>query len=305
MVEEEVRRELMMEREMAMHREAKMGLSIEERLTMRLDSRFSFMHQFNNRWLQDRLAFPGNRSLGLGMEVLPPVFPQLGDAMTDENKTALEVDKKDKLIILALKLVRSNNSLVECFLSLLTACFMRRDVVLGPVIGSVPSTEMDEGDHGNLDRIGHLFADLITWRDVAKSSLWFGLGCLCFLSSCFTKGISKSFHFHDISIFSAISQLGLLFLGASFFSNSILQRNNDEKKREFKVKEEDILRFGRLILPATNLAISKTRELFSGEPSKILKVVPFLLLGAEYGHIITMLRLFDLGMITTILIPIS
>ncbi|KAJ0091704.1 hypothetical protein Patl1_14572 [Pistacia atlantica] len=101
MLEEEVRRELMMEREMAMHREAKMGLSIEERLTMRLDSRFPFMHQFNNRWLPDRLAFPGNRSLGPGMEVLPPVFPQLGDAMTDENKTALEVDKKDKLIILA------------------------------------------------------------------------------------------------------------------------------------------------------------------------------------------------------------
>ncbi|XP_031260004.1 reticulon-like protein B17 [Pistacia vera] len=155
---------------------------------------------------------------------------------------------------------------------------------------------MDEGGHGNLDRIGHLFADLITWRDVAKSNLWFGLGCLCFLSSCFTKGVS-------FSIFSVISQLGLLFLGASFFSNSILQRNNDEKKREFKVKEEDILRFGRLILPATNLAISKTRELFSGEPSKILKVVPFLLLGAEYGHIITMLRLFDLGFFISFTFP--
>ncbi|KAJ0028797.1 hypothetical protein Pint_35887 [Pistacia integerrima] len=123
------------------------------------------------------------------------------------------------------------------------------------------------------------------WTGVAESSLWFGLGFLCFLSSCFTKGVS-------FSIFSAISQLGLLFLGASFFSNSILQRNNDEKKREFKLKEEDILRFGRLILPATNLAISKTRELFSGEPLATLKVVPFLLLGAEYGHIITTRKAF-------------
>ncbi|KAJ0038024.1 hypothetical protein Pint_22384 [Pistacia integerrima] len=100
--------------------------------------------------------------------------------------------------------------------------------------------------------------------DVAKSSLWFGLRCLCFLSSCFTKGVS-------FSILPAISQLGLLFLGASFSSNSILQRNNDEKKREFKLKEDDILRFGRLILPATILEISKTRELFSGEPSTTLK----------------------------------
>lgn len=50
--------------------------------------------------------------------------------------------------------------------------------------------EMDDGGHGNLDRIGHVFVDLIMWRDVAKSSLWFGLGCLCFLSSCFNKGVN-------------------------------------------------------------------------------------------------------------------
>lgn len=49
---------------------------------------------------------------------------------------------------------------------------------------------MDDGGHGNLDRIGQMFADLIMWRDVAKSSLWFGLGCLCFLSSSFTKGVN-------------------------------------------------------------------------------------------------------------------
>ncbi|KAJ0088956.1 hypothetical protein Patl1_32386 [Pistacia atlantica] len=63
-----------------------------------------------------------------------------------------------------------------------------------------------------------------------------------------------------LASFRRFRNLVLLFLGASFFSNSILQRNKDEKKREFKLKEEDILRFGRLILPATNLAISKTRS---------------------------------------------
>ncbi|KAL5861025.1 hypothetical protein ACOSQ4_002321 [Xanthoceras sorbifolium] len=154
----------------------------------------------------------------------------------------------------------------------------------------------DDGGSGNLDRFGHMLADLIMWRDVAKSSLWFGLGCLCFLSSCFTKGV-------NFSIFAAISQLGLLFLGASFFSNSILQRNNDEKRREFKLKEEDILRLGRVILPATNLAISKTRELFSGEPSTTLKVVPFLLLGAEYGHLITIRRLCAIGFFISFTVP--
>ena len=51
------------------------------------------------------------------------------------------------------------------------------------------------------------------------------------------------------------------------------RNNNIEKKRDFKLKEDDILRLGKLILPATNLAISKTRELFSGEPSMTLRVI--------------------------------
>jgi hypothetical protein len=89
---------------------------------------------------------------------------------------------------------------------------------------------------------------------------------------------------------------------------------------------------GRLILPAANLAISKTRELFSGEPSMTLKVItkfslhntlknlcnlikqafkepsiswsqviPFLLLGAEYGHLVTLRRLCGIGMSTIII----
>lgn len=153
---------------------------------------------------------------------------------------------------------------------------------------SNPSPEVEDGDGGNLDKIGMIIYDLIMWKDVAKSSLWFGLGCLCFLSSCFAKGI-------NFSIFSAISQLGLLFLGASFISNSICPRNNMERRCNFKLKEEDILKLGRLILPPANLAISKTRELFSGEPSMTLKVIPFLLLGAEYGHLVTLWRLCAIG----------
>lgn len=43
---------------------------------------------------------------------------------------------------------------------------------------------------GDLERIRENINDLIMWRDVAKSTLWFGFGCLCFLSSCFAKGFS-------------------------------------------------------------------------------------------------------------------
>ncbi|KAF9663150.1 hypothetical protein SADUNF_Sadunf17G0008500 [Salix dunnii] len=167
-------------------------------------------------------------------------------------------------------------------------------------LSSLPSSsttpKVDEVDGGNLERVGMVVYDLIMWKDVSKSSLWFGLGCLCFLSSCFAKGI-------NFSIFSAISQLGLLFLGASFFSNSICQRNSVENLRKFKLTEDDILRVGRLILPATNLAISKTRELFSGEPSMTLKVIPFLFLGAEYGHLLTLRRLCGIGFFICFTIP--
>ncbi|KAL7608588.1 hypothetical protein Lser_V15G11022 [Lactuca serriola] len=152
---------------------------------------------------------------------------------------------------------------------------------------SIPSPKGNDEDYGyNFDRIGFLINDLIMWNDVAKSTLWFGFGSLCFLSSCFTTGIS-------FSTLSLISHLGLLCLGVSFFSNSIAR--SSENKRKLKLKEDDILKAARVILPALNLVISKAREVFSGEPSMTLKVAPFLLLGSDYGHIVTLKRLCALG----------
>ncbi|KAI7741768.1 hypothetical protein M8C21_000612, partial [Ambrosia artemisiifolia] len=156
---------------------------------------------------------------------------------------------------------------------------------------SIPSPKGNGDDYGcDFDRIGAVVNDLIMWNDVAKSTLWFGFGSLCFLSSCFTTGVS-------FSMLSLISQLGLLCLGVSFFSNMIAQRNGVRTKREVKVKEEDVLRAARVVLPAVNFAISKAGELFSGEPSMTLKVAPCLLIGYEYGHIVTFKRLCALGKI--------
>ncbi|KAK0570687.1 hypothetical protein LWI29_005029 [Acer saccharum] len=104
LLEEEVRRELMMERETAARGSSETGLSTEESHTTQLDSRFPFTHKLDNRLLEDRLAFPESRSLGFGpfgLDMLPPILPQLSDAVTDDNKSALEVNKKGKLIILA------------------------------------------------------------------------------------------------------------------------------------------------------------------------------------------------------------
>lgn len=55
----------------------------------------------------------------------------------------------------------------------------------------------------------------------------------------------------------------------------VVFRDQAEQRSYYgKLKEEDILRPAKLILPALNFAISKTRELFSGEPSMTLKVIP-------------------------------
>ncbi|XP_059288155.1 reticulon-like protein B17 [Lycium ferocissimum] len=166
------------------------------------------------------------------------------------------------------------------------------------LVTSSASTKSKEGEGCDLiNRIEILLSDLVMWRDVARSSLWFGLGSLCFLSSCFAKGVT-------FSIFSMVSQLGLLFLIVSFFSHSIRKRDGGtEVKREFQLTEDDILRMGRLILPAANLAISKTRELFSGEPAMTLKLVPVLIIGAEYGHLITVWRLCALGFFISFTAP--
>lgn len=167
----------------------------------------------------------------------------------------------------------------------------------GNLVNLVPSPKKDDGNHHcNLDQIRQMISDMVLWNDVAKSSLWFGFGCLSFLSSCFTKGI-------NFSIFSFMSQLGLLTLGLSFISNTICQRNDFENKREFKITEEDILKAGRIILPTVNFVISKTRELFSGEPTMTLKVAPFLLIGAEYGHLLTLRRLCALGFFISFSVP--
>lgn len=157
-------------------------------------------------------------------------------------------------------------------------------------------TNENVGEEGALDCLGQMIRELVMWRDTAKSSLWFGFGCLCFLSSCFTKGL-------NISLFSVISQLGLLFLAASFISNTLHQRENVRMTYEVKLTEEDVLRVVRVVLPGLNLAICKIRKLFSGEPSTTLKVAIFFLFGGEYGHLLTLWRLCTLGFFASFTVP--
>ncbi|GAY55540.1 hypothetical protein CUMW_164950, partial [Citrus unshiu] len=82
--EEEVRRELMIEREMAMYRAREMGLSIDDRLLMQLYTRY--------------LWFPFSRNLGLGFghDVLPSTLPHFSHGLW----SGLDVNNKDELTML-------------------------------------------------------------------------------------------------------------------------------------------------------------------------------------------------------------
>ncbi|KAL0873082.1 hypothetical protein Bca101_022787 [Brassica carinata] len=105
-----------------------------------------------------------------------------------------------------------------------------------------PSSDLSEDVcQGDLERIRENINDLIMWRDVAN-------------------------------VFSAVSHVGLLFLGVSFLAHTLRQRVNEEtERRALKLSEEDVLRVARRMLPITNLAISKIIKLFSGEPAMTLK----------------------------------
>ncbi|RZC65302.1 hypothetical protein C5167_008992 [Papaver somniferum] len=156
---------------------------------------------------------------------------------------------------------------------------------------------IENDDRNRINYTGKIIYDLIMWKDVSKSTLWFGFGVLCFLSSCFSGGLR-------FSVFSAISKLGLMFLILSFFHNSFSRRRiNNGDQININLKEEDIVRLARVVLPVANLIIANVRKIFSGEPSMTLKVAPILLLGSEYGHSISLWRLCVSGFFISFTIP--
>ncbi|KAJ0963124.1 hypothetical protein J5N97_028246 [Dioscorea zingiberensis] len=148
---------------------------------------------------------------------------------------------------------------------------------------------VDEDNCSSVDDLLERILELILWKNVAKSTLWFGFGSMFFLSSWFSRDVSFSF-------ISAISHLSILVLALAFFCDSFSQCSKQNNwRRDFKLTEEDVLRVSRVVLPVANAALVKAQGIFSGEPLMTLKVVPVLLFGAKFGHLITPWRLFATG----------
>ncbi|KAJ3692308.1 hypothetical protein LUZ60_012658 [Juncus effusus] len=141
-----------------------------------------------------------------------------------------------------------------------------------------------------------LIYELIMWKNVAKSTLWFGFGSMFFFSTSF----SRDFNF---SIISSICHLSVLILGLAFIRDSIPQRQQVKSSAKLQLTEEDLLRVSKNLLPFFNAAISKAQMVFCGDPSTTLKVLPILLFGAKYGHLITVWRLIAAGFFISFTVP--
>uniref|UniRef100_A0A804P218 Reticulon-like protein n=1 Tax=Zea mays TaxID=4577 RepID=A0A804P218_MAIZE len=137
--------------------------------------------------------------------------------------------------------------------------------------------------------------ELVMWRNMAKSALWFGFGSMFFSCS-----LSRDVTFSPIS---ALCHLGVMILGLAFFKDSVPQRPQVENERRFRLTEEDMLRASQAVLPFANSMISTAQVIFSGEPSMTLKVLPLLLFGAKYGGLVTVWRLLAAGFFISFTVP--
>lgn len=69
-------------------------------------------------------------------------------------------------------------------------CFCYNETLIFLSFFVILFVEFEEENGVDLDHIGQLVSDLVMWKDVTKSTLWFGLGFICLLSSCFSQGFS-------------------------------------------------------------------------------------------------------------------
>uniref|UniRef100_A0A453JT93 Reticulon domain-containing protein n=1 Tax=Aegilops tauschii subsp. strangulata TaxID=200361 RepID=A0A453JT93_AEGTS len=149
-------------------------------------------------------------------------------------------------------------------------------------------TGTDALEQSGWESLWERVVELVMWKDVAKSALWFGLGSMFFLSCSFSREIT----FSPISVF---CQLGVMILGLAFFKDSVPQSRQPVRERNFQLTEKDVLRAAGAVLPIANSIISTAQVIFSGNPSMTLKVLPVLLFGAKYGSLVTVWRLLATG----------
>ncbi|CAK9225553.1 unnamed protein product [Sphagnum troendelagicum] len=123
-------------------------------------------------------------------------------------------------------------------------------------------------------------ADLIMWRDIPRSALWFGAGSFIILSGSYMPTI-------QCGMVGVGANLALVYLAAVFFHRTFVPGSAAELSEDINegycTTEADIVRWIHTFLPAVNLALEKARQIFSGDPATTLKVAAVLWLFTRAG----------------------
>ncbi|GAU50078.1 hypothetical protein TSUD_371620 [Trifolium subterraneum] len=107
--------------------------------------------------------------------------------------------------------------------------------------------------------------DLIMWRDVSRSAFVFGIGTFIIISSSYARDI-------NLSLISAISYVGLVYLAVIFLYRSLICRGViDVDDSNYVLGEKDAIWMLKLVLPYLNEFLSKLKALFSGDPGTTMK----------------------------------
>ncbi|KAK3133038.1 hypothetical protein QOZ80_6AG0531240 [Eleusine coracana subsp. coracana] len=152
----------------------------------------------------------------------------------------------------------------------------------GSSLAIVPyaTTELTRGANNErqngCEGLWEMVTDLVMWNNVAKSA------------------------FCPISV---SCRFGVVMLGLAFFKDSVFQRQQGEPPRQFQLTDEDVQHAARAVLPVINTIISVAQSVFSGDASMTLKVLPLLLFGAKFGHLLTTWRLLATGFFGCFTLP--
>ncbi|WJX25181.1 hypothetical protein P8452_14246 [Trifolium repens] len=139
--------------------------------------------------------------------------------------------------------------------------------------------------------------DLIMWRDVSRSAFVFGIGTFIIISSSYAKDI-------NLSLISAISYAGLVYLAVIFLYRSLICRGViDVDDSNYVLGEKDAIWMLKLVLPYLNECLSKLKALFSGDPGTTMKLAVLLFVLARCGSFITIWKMNKFGFFGVFIVP--
>ncbi|XP_019058546.1 PREDICTED: reticulon-like protein B21 [Tarenaya hassleriana] len=139
--------------------------------------------------------------------------------------------------------------------------------------------------------------DLVMWREASRTSLVFGTGTFLIVSSSYANDL-------NFSLISVAAYVGLVYLAANFVFRSILHRGEGEREGDGEIlREEEIVRMVRAIMPYLNELLLTLRAFFSGDPSTTIKMGVVLYVLARCGSSITIWKMTKLGFFIIFTVP--